>query len=81
MNTQTFELVGDPPYSPDLAPIDVFFLERHKYLGRQRLASAEEAFKKHVLDMSNAECKDVLTRENILKNCHTVFLLLGTKYK
>lgn len=88
LDAQNIELMGHPPYSPDLAPND-FFLFPHikKKLRGQRFSTPEEAvdaFKTHVwsylnLSGKNASkigsnaCKSVLIfMENILKNNKTI---------
>ena len=58
---QNVELMGHPPYSPDLAPND-FSLFPHikKKMRGQRFSSPEdavEAFKNHVLEVSQSEWK------------------------
>ena len=55
--TQNIELMGHPPYSPDLEPNDFFLFPRIKDKMRgQRFTSPEEAveaFKNHVLSLSS----------------------------
>lgn len=61
LTTENIELMGHPPYSPDLAPNDFFLFPNIKdKLRGQRFTSAEEAveaFKNHVLEVSHAEWK------------------------
>lgn len=58
---QKIELMGHPPYSPDLAPNDFFLFPTIKdKLRGQRFLSAEEAveaFKNHVLEVPDADWK------------------------
>jgi histone-lysine N-methyltransferase SETMAR len=59
LGTQNIELMGHPPYSPDLAPNDFFLFPRIKdKLRGQRFTSPEEAmeaFKNHVLELSSSD--------------------------
>lgn len=59
--TQNVELMGHPPYSPDLAPNDFFLFPHIKNkLRGQRFETAEEAvnaFKSLVLEVSDSEWK------------------------
>ncbi|WP_369293868.1 transposase, partial [Bacillus cereus] len=51
MNSQKIELMGHPPYSPDLAPNDFLFPNVKNKLRGQRFSSAEDAvdaFKNHI---------------------------------
>ena len=56
LSTQKIELMGHPPYSPDLAPNDFFLFPKIKdKLRGKRFSSPEEAveaFKSHVLELS-----------------------------
>ncbi|XP_070070207.1 histone-lysine N-methyltransferase SETMAR-like [Drosophila takahashii] len=56
---QNVELMGHPPYSPDLAPNDFFLFPHIKRKMRgQRFSTPEdavEAFKNHVLEVSQSE--------------------------
>jgi [histone H3]-lysine36 N-dimethyltransferase SETMAR len=61
LTRQNVELMGHPPYSPDLAPND-FFLFPHikKKLRGQRFLTPEaavEAFKNHILEITHSEWK------------------------
>lgn len=61
LDTQKIELMGHPPYSPDLAPNDFFLfpLIKDKLRG-QRFSSPEEAveaFKTHVLELPSSDWK------------------------
>ncbi|XP_031634629.1 histone-lysine N-methyltransferase SETMAR-like, partial [Contarinia nasturtii] len=59
LTAQKIELMGHPPYSPDLAPNDFFlFPSVKKKLHGQRFSTPEEAvdaFKTHVLEISVSE--------------------------
>lgn len=59
LNTEKIELMGHPPYSPDLAPNDFFLFPRIKDKMRgKRFTSPEEAveaFKFHVSELSSAD--------------------------
>lgn len=59
--TQNIELMGHPPYSPDLAPNDFFLFPTIKgKLRGQRFSTPEEAveaFKNHVLELPQSEFK------------------------
>lgn len=59
LTTQKIELMGHPPYSPDLAPNDFYLFPRIKdKLRGQRFTSPEEAveaFKNHVLELSHSD--------------------------
>ena len=59
LSTQNIELMGHPPYSPDLAPNDFFLFPSVKNkLRGQRFSSPEEAieaFKFHVLKIPHSE--------------------------
>lgn len=61
LSTQNIELMGHPPYSPDLAPNDFFLFPyvKNKLRG-QRFSAPEEAvdaFKNHVLEVPQSEWK------------------------
>lgn len=62
LSSQNIELMTHPPYSPDLAPNDFFLFPNIKgKLRGQRFTSAEEAveaFKNHVLKVSQEEWKN-----------------------
>ncbi|KAG4070573.1 hypothetical protein HA402_011960, partial [Bradysia odoriphaga] len=59
LSTNKIELMGHPPYSPDLAPNDFFlFLTIKKKLRGQRFATPEDAvdaFKTHVLKILHSD--------------------------
>lgn len=59
LDTQKIELMGHPPYSPDLAPNDFYLFPTIKdKLRGQRFATPEEAveaFKNHVLGLSSSD--------------------------
>lgn len=61
LSTQNIELMGHPPYSPDLAPNDFFLFPKIKHkLRGQRFSTPEEAvdaFKTHVLELPLSEWK------------------------
>ncbi|XP_025158379.1 histone-lysine N-methyltransferase SETMAR-like [Harpegnathos saltator] len=61
LRTEKVELMGHPPYSPDLAPNDFFLFPQIKNkLRGQRFSTPEEAvdaFKMHVLEVSQSEWK------------------------
>lgn len=62
MNSQKIELMGHPPYSPDLAPNDFFLFPNVKNkLRGQRFSSAEDAvdtFKNHIMEVSQEDWKN-----------------------
>lgn len=59
LSTQKIEMMGHPPYSPDLAPNDFFLFPKIKdKLRGQRFSSPEDAveeFKNHVLELSSSD--------------------------
>ncbi|XP_025154440.1 histone-lysine N-methyltransferase SETMAR-like [Harpegnathos saltator] len=61
LRTEKVELIGHPPYSPDLAPNDFFLFPQIKNkLRGQRFSTPEEAvdaFKMHVLEVPQSEWK------------------------
>ena len=61
LSTENIELMGHPPYSPDLAPNDFFLFPHIKNkLRGQRFSTPEEAvdaFKTHVLEVPHSEWK------------------------
>ena len=62
MNSQKIELMGHPPYSPDLAPNDFFLFPNVKNkLRGQRFSLAEDAvdaFKNHIMEVSQEDWKN-----------------------
>ena len=61
LTVQNVELMGYPPYSPDLASNDFFLLQHIKKKERGELCSSSEdaigAFKKHILEVAHSEWK------------------------
>lgn len=61
LSSQTIELMGHPPYSPDLAPNDFFLFPQIKdKLRGHRFSSPEDAvnaFKSRVLELSTSDWK------------------------
>lgn len=62
LSTQNIELMGHPPYSPDLAPNDFYLFPQVKNkLRGQRFSTPQEAvnaFKNHVLEIPTSEWKN-----------------------
>ena len=70
---QKFELMGHPPYNLDLSPKNCFLLRhiKKKMRGQDFLSpeDAVEAFKKHVLELSQSEWKIKHKSWSYIKTC------------
>lgn len=83
LTDQNIELMGHPPYSPDLAPNDFFLFPHTKNkLRGQRFSTPEEAvdaFKMHVLEVSQSEWKKCF--ENWFKRMQKCINLNGEYFE
>jgi histone-lysine N-methyltransferase SETMAR len=83
LGTQNIELMGHPPYSPDLAPKDFFLFTKIKdKLRDQRFSSPEEAveaFKNHVLELSHSDWQKCF--DNWFERMHKCINLKGGYFK